>query len=54
MTILINEPQGSQAWLDARAGVITASRFSDARANPTRAGTNAKAGDTAGTATAHA
>ncbi|MGI4849817.1 MAG: lambda exonuclease family protein [Janthinobacterium lividum] len=27
-----NEPQGSEAWLIARAGVITASKFKDARA----------------------
>jgi len=45
MTILINEPQGSQAWLEARAGVITASRFSDARTMLTRATKNGKAGD---------
>lgn len=54
MTILINEPQGSQAWLDARSGVITASRFSDARAKLTRAGKNGKAGDPAAKAIEYA
>lgn len=54
MTILINEPQGSQAWLEARAGVITASRFSDARAKLTRATKNGKAGDPAGKAIEYA
>lgn len=54
MTILINEPQGSQAWLDARSGVITASRFSDARARLTRAGKNGKAGDPAAKAIEYA
>lgn len=54
MTILINEPQGSQAWLKARAGVITASRFSDARAKLTRATKNGKAGDPAGKAIEYA
>lgn len=28
--IILNHPQGSQDWLQARAGVITASRYSDA------------------------
>ena len=54
MTILINEPQGSQAWLEARAGVITASRFSDARAKLTRATKNGKPGDPAGKAIEYA
>lgn len=31
MTIHHNHPQGSDAWLACRAGVITASRFKDAR-----------------------
>lgn len=54
MTILINEPQGSDAWLAARAGVITASRFSDARAKLTRASKNGKAGDPAAKAIEYA
>ena len=54
MTILINEPQGSQEWLEARAGVITASRFSDARARLTRAGKSGKAGDPAAKAIEYA
>lgn len=29
--IVLNHPQGSQDWLQARVGAITASRFSDAR-----------------------
>lgn len=29
--IIYNDPQGSEAWLAARAGVITGSRFRDAR-----------------------
>ncbi len=29
--IVLNHPQGSEDWLKARCGVITASRFSDAR-----------------------
>ncbi len=54
MTILINEHQGSDAWLKSRAGVITASRFSDARARLTRAGKNGKAGDPAAKAIEYA
>jgi len=46
--IMINEPQGSREWLEARAGVITASRFCDARATLSRATKNGKAGDPAG------
>lgn len=54
MTILINEPQGSDAWLKSRSGVITASRFSDARAKLSRATKNGKAGDPAGKAIEYA
>lgn len=54
MTILIDAPQGSDAWLGARAGVITASRFSDARAKLTRAGKTGKAGDPAAKAIEYA
>lgn len=45
MTILIEAPQGSDEWLSARAGVITASRFADARSKLSRAGKTGKAGD---------
>jgi hypothetical protein len=37
--------QGTQEWLAARAGVITASRFSDARSKLKRASGDRKAGD---------
>jgi exodeoxyribonuclease (lambda-induced) len=37
--------QGTEAWLQARAGVITASRFSDAISILTRASGDKKAGD---------
>lgn len=42
--------QGSEAWLQARAGLCTASRFSDARAKLSRASKNGIAGDPAGSA----
>lgn len=42
--------QGSEAWLMARAGVATASRFADARAKLSRASKNGVAGDPAGSA----
>jgi len=54
MTILIDAPQGSQEWLQSRSGVITASRFSDARAKLTRAGKTGKAGDPAAKAIEYA
>lgn len=54
MTILINEPQGSDAWLKSRSGVITASRFAEARMKLTRATKNGKAGDPAGKAIEYA
>lgn len=42
--------QGSDAWLLARAGVCTASRFGDARAKLSRASKNGVAGDPASSA----
>ena len=48
--IILNFPQGSAEWLAARAGVTTASRFSDARAKLSRASKNGKAGDPAAAA----
>lgn len=42
--------QGSEAWLLARAGVCTASRFGDARAKLSRASKNGVAGDPAASA----
>ncbi len=52
--IVLNLIQGSDEWLQARAGVITASRFSDARAKLTRASKNGKAGDPSGEAIKYA
>lgn len=43
--IFINCQQGTQEWLDSRAGVITASRFSDAVSVLSRASAARKAGD---------
>lgn len=43
--IFHNAPQGSDAWLAARAGVLTASVFADAIAVLTKASGNKKAGD---------
>lgn len=54
MTILIDATQGSQEWLQSRSGVITASRFADARAKLTRATKNGKAGDPAAKAIEYA
>lgn len=48
--IIEHHEQGSPEWLQARAGVITASRFSDARARLERASKNGKAGDWSGKA----
>jgi len=45
MTILIECAQGSESWLQARSGAITASRFSDAISKLTRASGSKKAGD---------
>jgi len=42
--------QGSIAWLEARAGLCTASRFNDARSKLSRASKNGAAGDPAGSA----
>lgn len=42
---VLNHPQGSEDWLRARCGVITASRFADARKKLTRASGDRKAGD---------
>lgn len=52
--ITLHLEQGSEAWLAARAGVITASRFADARAKLSRASKNGKAGDPAASATEYA
>lgn len=49
-----NYPQGSEDWLRARAGVITASRFSDARKKLARASGDRKAGDPHGDALSYA
>lgn len=51
---ILHLPQGSAEWLAARAGVITASRFIDARATLSRASKNGKAGDPAGKAIEYA
>lgn len=48
--IVLHLEQGSEAWLQARAGICTASRFSDARAKLSRASKNGIAGDPAGSA----
>lgn len=52
--IILDFPQGSADWLAARAGVITASRYSDARAKLSRASKNGKAGDFAAKAIEYA
>lgn len=52
--IILDLPQGSEAWLAARAGVITASRFADTRARLTKASKNGKAGDFMAKATEYA
>lgn len=49
-----NYPQGSDDWLQARCGVITASRFSDARARLKVRSKNGNAGDPAGDAIKYA
>lgn len=49
--ITLHLEQGTDAWLAARAGVITASRFADARSRLTRASKN---GDLTGKATEYA
>lgn len=52
--IILTHTQGSKEWLQARAGVITASRFADARAKLERASKNGKAGDPAASALKYA
>jgi hypothetical protein len=52
--IVLNHPQGSEDWLRARCGVITASRFADARKKLTRASGDKKAGDPHGDAERYA
>ena len=51
---LINVAQGSPEWFAARAAVITASRFSDARSKLKKASPNGKAGDPSGAAIEYA
>lgn len=46
--ILLEHPQGSKEWLQARAGAITASRFCDARAKLQRKSKNGNIGDPSG------
>jgi exodeoxyribonuclease (lambda-induced) len=46
--IIFNDPQGSEAWLAARRGVITGSRFKDARDYKKLTAADAKAGKTRG------
>jgi hypothetical protein len=46
--IIYNDPQGSEAWLEARRGVITGSRFKDARDYKKLTAADAKAGKTRG------
>lgn len=50
----INCAQGTEQWLAARAGLITASRFSDARAKLKKSSSNGKAGDPSGAAIEYA
>ena len=52
--ITLNLVQGSADWLAARAGAITASRFTDARAKLTRKSKSADVGDFASKATEYA
>lgn len=52
--LIIECKQGSEDWLNARCGVITASRFSDARSKLSKAGKNGKAGDPSGDAIKYA
>lgn len=52
--IIENHDQGSEAWLHARAGVITASRFSDARGKLAKASKNGQVGDPNGDAIKYA
>lgn len=52
--IVIQCNQGTDAWKESRSGVVTASRFCDARAKLSRASKNGKAGDPAGKAVDYA
>lgn len=52
--IVLNHPQGSDDWLRARCGVITASRFADARSKLQKASKNGAAGDPTGDAIKYA
>jgi hypothetical protein len=52
--ITLNLPQGSDEWLQARAAVITASRFVDARAKLTKKSKSGGVGDFAAKATEYA
>lgn len=52
--ITLNHPQGSENWLNARCGVITASRFTDARKKLSKASGDRKAGDPHGDAVRYA
>lgn len=52
--IVLNHPQGSEDWLQARVGACTASRFSDARGKLTKASKNGAAGDPNGDAIRYA
>lgn len=52
--IVLDYPQGSEDWLRARCGVITASRFTDARARLKRASEGRPAGDWHGDALKYA
>jgi len=51
---ILHLEQGSDLWLQARAGLCTASRFADARAKLSRASANGKAGDPAASALTYA
>lgn len=52
--IVLTHEQGSDDWLAARCGVITASRFTDARKKLAKASGNRKAGDPHGDAVRYA
>ena len=52
--IVLNHEQGSEDWLAARCGVITASRFSDARKKLSKASGDRKAGEPHGDAVRYA
>ncbi len=52
--IVLNHPQGSEDWLNARVGVCTASRFADARSKLSKASKNGQAGDPASDAIKYA